>query len=320
MKIKRRIDLPFFPNKNIVYKLMPLRRRLWLYEKRTDRNIGWITREEQEMLKHKKVAVVGCGGIGSATARILHCDGIGELRIGDNDTFEYSNMNRQLAAVWSTIGTSKAFSTARMLRNISKDSTIVVFPMGFTKSSAEAFIDGVDIVCDEVEFWAIGSRILLHQTARKKGIPVLNCPTIGHRSAIYYFTPTSMPIEDILGFSYEEAREFETRHRQGLATKTEMERVKKAMFGFMCPELPEYSADIAVYSTICAVDDRLNTEGTASIIAVNPSIASGILASQVHFLLLTQSSSIKRNFVLPPEAPGFLTYDCALHQTKYMSQ
>lgn len=34
------------------------------YSEAFSRNIGWVTPEEQEILRHKKVAVGGLGGVG----------------------------------------------------------------------------------------------------------------------------------------------------------------------------------------------------------------------------------------------------------------
>ena len=47
-----------------------------------------------EDIRHKTVAIVGVGGVGSVTAEMLTRCGIGKLILFDYDTVEMANMNR----------------------------------------------------------------------------------------------------------------------------------------------------------------------------------------------------------------------------------
>ncbi len=311
-RVRECVNVPKSPKIDEVLRLLPHHADAAYYRERTDRNIGWITREEQELLSHAVIGIAGCGGMGAQLAEKFLRLGVGEIRIADNEAFDVSNINRQFAASRKTVGVSKAFATARMLRNVSDDNTIVVYPRGICASSVHDFTRGCDVICDEIEFWAVGPRILLHQEARRENVPVFNCNTVGFGTRLFLFTPESSTMEELLHMSLEEGMELSASLAQKTASKTQIARVMESMLEGLVPELPDYyqgggNADI--------VRMRLFTEGRASIIATNPPLATGFLADRV-LLYLLRSSETKRNIVETPTMPAYLYFDAALMQAK----
>lgn len=71
-----------------------------------------------ERLGKSHVAVLGLGGVGSWCAEALCRSGVGELTLADQDTVSVSNLNRQAAAVWATVGMEKARACAQRLAGI----------------------------------------------------------------------------------------------------------------------------------------------------------------------------------------------------------
>ncbi len=317
MKRKDYLVLPDVVPEGIALCLLPRDDR-GFYLERTDRNIGWITPEEQDLLENSTIGIAGCGGMGGLTAATLLRLGVKEIRIADNENFDVSNLNRQFGATMATIGKSKAVETARMLRAIADDTTIVVYPEGINEKTADSFVDGCDIICDEIEFWAVGSRILLHKIMREKGSIILNSPTVGHRVYLTKFTPDSVTMEEALSMTYEEAVILQRKIALKEASVEEVKRVMNQMLNFAAPEIPEYSSDISVYSTVQRLSERFFHEGKASIIATNPPMASGFLSNQVLFHLLAKSS-IRRNFELCPKMPAYLMFDAA-HMTSTIAK
>jgi adenylyltransferase/sulfurtransferase len=53
--------------------------------------------EVQERLKTKRIAIIGCGGLGSTLAVTLGSSGIGEMHLVDFDTVSMHNIHRQIA-------------------------------------------------------------------------------------------------------------------------------------------------------------------------------------------------------------------------------
>ena len=74
---------------------------------RYERNIPSLTEAESELLRTKKVAVIGCGGLGGYIIEQLARLGIGTIRIVDGDVFEESNLNRQLFSDMNVLGKPK---------------------------------------------------------------------------------------------------------------------------------------------------------------------------------------------------------------------
>lgn len=279
------------------------------YVERTNRNIGWISEDEQKILLKSCVAVAGCGGMGGLLASILVRLGVGALKIADSEEFDVSNINRQYGALKSTIGRSKALTTAKALREITDDFDLTVFPEGVTRDSCVEFVKGNDLICDEIEFWAIGSKILLHQEARRNGIPIISCNTAGHQANLTYFSIESK-IEETLGYSLDEALAIQTRIQKNLIKKEELIEESEKIVKTFIPKKPIYNND-SKHNITESVISRLQNKGTASIIATNPSFACGFLANHVLFQLL-KKSNINRNIVYPPRFPGYLSMDSGL--------
>ena len=71
------------------------------------RNVGWVTPDEQALLRSRRVAIAGLGGVGGAHLVTLTRLGIGSFHIADPDAFGIENFNRQLGARMSTLGRPK---------------------------------------------------------------------------------------------------------------------------------------------------------------------------------------------------------------------
>ena len=71
-----------------------------------------------DRLTRAKVAVFGIGGVGGHCVASLARAGIGTLHLYDDDTVSESNLNRQIAALHSTLGRAKAEVMAERVRDI----------------------------------------------------------------------------------------------------------------------------------------------------------------------------------------------------------
>lgn len=81
-------------------------------DSRYARNVPALSEAECELLRRKRVLVVGCGGLGGHLIDMLARIGIGSLRVVDGDAFEPSNLNRQLLSEVSLLGVGKAQTAA----------------------------------------------------------------------------------------------------------------------------------------------------------------------------------------------------------------
>ncbi len=72
-------------------------------------------------LQNSNVLVVGLGGVGSFAAEFLVRAGIGKLTIVDGDTVDITNINRQLPALHSTVGSTKVNVVGDRLMDINPE-------------------------------------------------------------------------------------------------------------------------------------------------------------------------------------------------------
>lgn len=165
------------------------------YQAATSRNIGWLTAAEQARLRSARVAVAGLGGVGGAHVLTLARLGLGAFHIADFDHFEVHNFNRQAGAFVSTLGQAKAEVTARMARDINPTAHVRVFAEGVTPANLNAFLDGVDIYVDGIDFFAVEARRMVFAACRERGIPAVTAAPLGMGVSLLYFAPQGMSFE-----------------------------------------------------------------------------------------------------------------------------
>ena len=166
------------------------------YEHAFSRNIGWVTTDEQSMLRGKRVAIAGTGGVGFAHVLTLARLGVGAFHLADFDTFDIANFNRQLGASVSTLGQAKVDVAARMARDINPELEIKAFPQGVNAGNMAEFLDGVDIYIDGLDFFAFSIRQQTFATCARLGIPATTVAPLGMGAALINFLPGQMTFEE----------------------------------------------------------------------------------------------------------------------------
>lgn len=96
------------------------------YGEMTTRNLGFVTPDEQARLRAAHVFIPGVGGMGGACFLTLLRAGVGHFTIADIDTFEISNLNRQVFAFVDTAGKSKAAVAAEAAARINPEARVRV--------------------------------------------------------------------------------------------------------------------------------------------------------------------------------------------------
>lgn len=166
------------------------------YGRAFSRNIGWLTREEQQRLRGKRVAIAGLGGVGGFHLLTLARLGVGAFHIADFDTFDLVNFNRQAGAAVSTLGRGKAEVMAAQARDINPELDIRIFPEGVTEDNCSAFLAGVDVYVDGLDFFAFAARELVFEACARLGIPAITAAPLGMGAAVLNFLPGHMTFEE----------------------------------------------------------------------------------------------------------------------------
>lgn len=116
------------------------------------RNQGALSDAEQRLLQEKRVAVIGCGGLGGYVVEELVRIGVGGLHLFDPDGFSPSNCNRQLYALQSTLGRNKAEVAAARAADIHPFCSVVACPRDFRAADRETLqVDAVVDCLDDVQ-------------------------------------------------------------------------------------------------------------------------------------------------------------------------
>jgi len=163
------------------------------------RNIGAITQWEQEALAGSSAVVVGCGGIGGIASEMLVRSGIGRITVIDPDSFDISNLNRQLFSQEKLIGKGKAKEAEKRLKSINPDLRITAVSEQLTEKNAVKLIGSHDVVVDGLDN-ALG-RVVLSRAAKDLSIPYAFGAAERTKGYSTVFTPHSISFERMFNLS-----------------------------------------------------------------------------------------------------------------------
>lgn len=145
-----------------------------------ERSLPLFGSENIEKLASSSVIVFGAGGVGSSAIEFLARCGIGRIGIVDGDTVSDSNRNRQLIALVSTIGKSKASVAAERVRDINPDCTVDVYDLFFDEKS-ECRIPFAEYGFIEDCIDTVTSKLLLAVKAKELDVPIISAMGTGNR-------------------------------------------------------------------------------------------------------------------------------------------
>ena len=139
-----------------------------------------LGRTAMERLRASHVAVLGLGGVGGWCAEALCRSGVGELTLVDQDTVSVSNINRQCAALRSTVGMEKAQATALRLRDIAPDCVLHPLCTRYEADRREEFFAGhYDYIVDAIDL--VSCKLDLIETAHARGVPIISALGTGNK-------------------------------------------------------------------------------------------------------------------------------------------
>lgn len=187
------------------------------YETAFSRNIGWLSEADQYLLRHKRVAIAGMGGVGGFHLLTLARLGVGKFNIADLDTFELANFNRQAGAGMSTLDRPKVEVLAEMARDINPEAELAIYPHGVNADNLQAFFQDVDIYVDGLDFFAFDARELVFAHCARHGIPAVTVAPLGMGAALLNFIPGSMTFEEYFQLAGRPELEKAVRFLVGLA-------------------------------------------------------------------------------------------------------
>ena len=166
------------------------------YQTAFSRNIGWVTPEEQERLRHSRVAIAGMGGVGGSHLLTLTRLGVGRFHLADFDRFAVENFNRQAGANMQTVDRLKLDTLCEMALAINPELQIERFPEGVQPDQAERFLKDCDLYLDGLDFFAMSARRAVFAACQRLALPAVTAAPLGMGSALLSFLPGRMGFED----------------------------------------------------------------------------------------------------------------------------
>jgi molybdopterin/thiamine biosynthesis adenylyltransferase len=190
---------------------------MFSYSQAFDRNIGWITEDEQQRLRTKRIAIAGLGGVGGAHLLTLTRLGIGRFNLADFDRFEVHNFNRQVGANMHSVGRPKVEVMAEMARSINPELDLRMFEEGVHVDNVESFLDDVDLYIDGLDFFVLEERQRVFDLCAARGIPAITAAPLGMGAALLVFMPGRMSFEQYFRMGKASSAEKAARFLVGLS-------------------------------------------------------------------------------------------------------
>lgn len=137
------------------------------------------------------VTVVGLGAVGGHAVEGLARAGVGRLRLVDFDSVSRSNINRQLAALETTLGRPKAQVLAARVRDIDPGCDVEPLELFAAEETMDTILDGPpDLLIDAID--SVGPKVGLIAAATARGVPVLSSMGAAMRT-----DPTRVRLKDL---------------------------------------------------------------------------------------------------------------------------
>ena len=133
----------------------------------------------QQQLLDARVAVAGCGALGTFQAGALARAGVGLVRILDRDYVELSNLQRQWLFDESDVeqGLPKAVAAARKIAGINSDVRVEPVVADLVASNVEDFLGDVELILDGTDNFE--TRYLINDFAVERGLPWVYGAAVG---------------------------------------------------------------------------------------------------------------------------------------------
>ena len=218
--------------------------------------------EKMERLRQEHVLVVGLGGVGAYAAEMICRAGVGRMTIVDADTVQPTNLNRQLPALHSTLGMSKAEILEKRFRDINPEIELTVLPVFLKDENIPELLDAAsyDFVVDAID--TLSPKCHLIAEAMKRHIKIVSSMGTGAKSDI-----TQVRFADI----------WDTYHC-GLS-KAVRKRLQKMGIKRKLPVV--FSTEQADPKAVLLTEDEMNKKSTCGTVSYMPAVFGCYLAEYV---------------------------------------
>ncbi|MGB3007201.1 MAG: tRNA threonylcarbamoyladenosine dehydratase [Chitinophagaceae bacterium] len=162
------------------------------------KDLSWLSRtnlligeKALRQLTRSHVMVVGLGGVGSYAAEFIARSGVGKMTIIDGDVVDPTNRNRQLPALATNHGESKAMIMAERLKAINPEVQLTVINEFINPEMVkEQLAHQPDYIIDAID--SITPKATFIRLAYESGLPLVSSMGAGAK-----LDPTQLKVVDI---------------------------------------------------------------------------------------------------------------------------
>lgn len=156
-----------------------------------ERTAMLLGEEALEVLRNKRVAVFGVGGVGGYVIEALVRSGVGAIDLIDNDVVAESNLNRQIIALTDTIGKMKTEVMRERIISINPQCKVTCHNCFYLPEISEQFpFYCYDYIVDAID--TVTAKIDLIMQAKQRDIPIISSMGTGNK-----LNPAELMVADI---------------------------------------------------------------------------------------------------------------------------
>lgn len=172
------------------------------YKSRFERNYGVFSPVEQENIRRANILIIGCGGIGGVVAASLARSGLENMTIYEFDTFQISNLNRQIACDFDTIGKNKGRATKEAILKINPSAKITLHERELLPEEIHSVLkqESWDVVLPAADTWPFSVSML--DACVDAGIPAIMSYPAGALGRVCTFMPGGPYASECLTMPY----------------------------------------------------------------------------------------------------------------------
>ncbi len=152
-----------------------------MMENRYERQLPLLGEASPALLGAKTVMLCGLGGVGGYVLEALVRAGCGNFALIDADSFDASNLNRQILCTVDTIGKDKVAVGAERALAINPEAKVFTEKLFLTRENIPELIEKYkpDYIADAID--NISAKITLAAEAERRGIGIISCMGTGNK-------------------------------------------------------------------------------------------------------------------------------------------
>jgi len=179
-----------------------------------------------DQLQKSHILVAGVGGVGGFVIEALVRAGIGSLTIIDHDEVSASNLNRQIIALNSTVGLSKAEVMASRIKDINPSCQVTISKSFIRPEDMDTLLSvPYSYVVDAID--SLNCKVALVATAIQKGLPIVSSMGAGRRT-----DPSKIVLADI-------SKTHGCALARNMRQRLKKQRISKGVMTVFSTELPK---------------------------------------------------------------------------------